>query len=449
MGGDRETSVDNPIPAGHSVNMTKRPSVRDRIRKRLPFDANALLVPQLRRFFVATLFGCFGMGVVFVFFVLYCVHIRHLPVLAATSLLAWESVLGVALAPLYGTVIDRYGPSIVLAIVMPIEAIGLISIGFASTVPTMLVACTLFSAGGAGLWSAINVMIARLVDEEHRQDAFGLNFMLVNVGIGVGSLVGSSVADLHSLRSFQVLYALSGVLTFIAAAILLSLRRYGGKPEAPAGLDAASQGWRAVLADRRMVRFVIASLIMVVCGYGSFEAGIPLFVTSVDHLSVHVIGLLVASNTMTIVVAQLFVLTGIKGRSRSLLLGAVGLLWGISWILATSSLVLGAVGAVIALCLGQVVFAIGETIWQPVSPALVNELAPEHLRGRYNAAIGIIWAVSSAIGQSIAGAFFYFRAGTAWTIVLAVGALVGGIGLTTMRRVLTPEEDGRVKEHVA
>ncbi len=94
--------------------------------------------------------------------------------------------------------------------------------------------------------------------------------------------------------------------------------------------------------------------------------------------------------------------------------------------------------------MGQIVFAVGETVWQPVSPALINELAPEHLRGRYNAAIGIVWAVSSAIGQSVAGAFFYFRDGTAWTIVLAVGALAGGVGLTTMRSVLSAEEDGRI-----
>jgi MFS family permease len=74
----------------------------------------------------------------------------------------------------------------------------------------------------------------------------------------------------------------------------------------------------------------------------------------------------------------------------------------------------------------------------------VNSLAPEHLRGRYNALVGLMWGVAGALGAPIAGLFFQFHAGRAWTIVLAAGAILGGIGLTTMRRVLTPEEDGRV-----
>jgi MFS family permease len=96
------------------------------------------------------------------------------------------------------------------------------------------------------------------------------------------------------------------------------------------------------------------------------------------------------------------------------------------------------------LCLGQIVFAIGETIWQPVSPALVNDLSPEHLRGRYNAFIGIVWAGSGAIGQLGATVFIQYGEGRLWTLCLAGGAILGGLGLTTMRKVLTPLEDGLV-----
>jgi len=32
---------------------------------------------------------------------------------------------------------------------------------------------------------------------------------------------------------------------------------------------------------------------------------------------------------------------------------------------------------------------------QPVGSALVNDIAPEHLRGRYNAAAGLSWGVSA------------------------------------------------------
>ena len=425
-------------------------TIRGRVRARLPFDVDALTDWPIRRFFIGTLLGAFGTGTTFSLFVLYCTHIRGFPVFVTTVMLAYEAVLGLVISPLYGTLVDRHGPSIVLAVTIPIVAVGIASIGFASTVPAMFGVCTLIAAGGAGMWSAFTVLITRLVDEEHRQDAFGLNFMLINVGIGVGVLIGSSIANLHDLRSFQVLYLVSGLLTLADGAVLFSLRRFGGRSEVfDVAPEKAKEGWTTVLRDHKMLRFVGFSLVLMVCGYGSIEAGLPLFAINVLHLSVHDVGVLFAVNTFTIIVSQLFVLAGIRGKSRSLLVGVVGVLWGASWLLATSSLWVGSIAAVLFLCVGQVVFAIGETVWQPVAPALVNELAPEHLRGRYNALVGIVWSVSSALGALIAGLFFEFHAATLWTICLAAGALLGGLGVTTMRKVLTAEQDGRVLADVA
>jgi MFS family permease len=191
---------------------------------------------------------------------------------------------------------------------------------------------------------------------------------------------------------------------------------------------------------------MVPSLLMMVCGYGSVEAGIPLFVTGVAHLSVHFVGLLFFVNTTTIVLGQAFVLGSIRGRSRSLMLGVVGLAWGLSWLFATASLVVGVVAGVAALCVGQMVFAFGETVFQPIAPVLVNELAPEHLRGRYNSLVGTMWTLSAVIGQLTAGLFLEFHQGRLWTICLAAGAVLGGLGLTTMRRTLSAREDGRLQE---
>ena len=400
------------------------------------------MTPALRRLFLGTLVGFLGMGLQFSLFVLYCHDIRGFSDITAGWMLVWEAVLGIAISPLYGTLVDRFGPSPVLAVAMPVSAVGVTAIGFTTTVPLMFVAVTALSAGGAGMWSAFTVLITRIVREEHRQDAFGINFMAVNVGIGC--LIGTQIANLHDAGSFQLLYTMSGALMLCYAAIMFTLRRHGGRLASDVHEDLKEEGWVEVLKDRRMVRLVLSSLVVMVCGYGSIEAGMPLFVTQVARLSIHYVGLLFFFNTFTIIVAQLFVLSGIKGRSRSLLMGLVGLLWGASWLLATSSLLVGAVGAVAILCVGQIVFAIGETIWQPVSPALVNDLAPEHLRGRYNAFIGIVWAGSSAIGQLVATVFIEYNQGRLWTVCLGGGAILGGVGLTTMRRVLSPAEDGQV-----
>lgn len=416
---------------------------RRRLAERLPFDAGSLLTPPVRRFFAGTLLGAVGTGLILPFFILYCTRIRHFPTFASTAILAWEAILGVAIAPKYGSLVDRYGPSRVLTVSMPLSSLVLAGIAFASTVPAMFAVSTAFAVIGAGMWSAFSTLVARLVPEQHRSDAFGINFLLLNLGIGVGVAIGGLVANLHSLHSFQALYLGGALLSLASAAVWFTLRAYGGPAPAEVHAGRETEGWREVLRDRRMVRYTCFSVLMMVCGYGSVEAGLPLFIVRFAHQSTHVVSWIFVCNTATIVIGQTFALGAIRRRSRSLILGVVGLCWGVSWLFATASLFVGAAAGAIGLGLGQVLFATGETLFQPVSGSLVNELAPEHLRGRYNSMSGTVWGVSAAIGQLLAGAFLALHEALAWTIFVAAGATLGGVGLTTMRRVLTATEDGR------
>ena len=50
------------------------------------------------------------------------------------------------------------------------------------------------------------------------------------------------------------------------------------------------------------------------------------------------------------------------------------------------------------------VFALGETLLQPTIPALVNDLAPDHLRGRYNALSSAAFQLAAIIAPPISGA---------------------------------------------
>lgn len=414
------------------------------LRRLVPVDAAVLSGPT-RRFLLATIVGALGSGFSFALFALYCVHIRHIHIGIATAIIAWEAVVGLVAAPFYGTLIDRVGPSKVIAVSLPISAVAIGSVGFAPTLPWILLVMTAFSLFGSAMWSAGTVLLTRFVAESHRTDVFGLNFILLNVGIGLGSVIGTQIIDLHSALTFQVVYLATGACFFANFVALHTLRSHGGPPPVPEHHQQRPEGWREVFQDRRLVHFLIPGLVMMVCGYGSVEAGIPLFVTGVAHLSVHYVGLLFFFNTSTIVLGQSLVLGGIRGRSRSAMLGVVGLAWGLSWLFATASLVVGVAAGVVALCIGQVVFALGETVFQPIAPVLVNELAPEHLRGRYNSLVGTMWTLSAVIGQLTAGLFLEFHQGRLWTICLAAGAVLGGLGLTTLRRSLTAGEDGRTQ----
>jgi MFS family permease len=62
-------------------------------------------------------------------------------------------------------------------------------------------------------------------------------------------------------------------------------------------------------------------------------------------------------------------------------------------------------------------------IWSPILPSVVNQLAPEHLRGRYNVASTIAWQISLIAGPVFAGTLFGLNAYWCWLASLIVGLL--------------------------
>jgi MFS family permease len=81
-------------------------------------------------------------------------------------------------------------------------------------------------------------------------------------------------------------------------------------------------------------------------------------------------------------------------------------------------------------CLG--IFGLGETFYQPTAPAMINDLAPDHLRGRYNALMSISWQSASVVGPPVAG----FLIGRGWGGAY-IGVLVAGCGLVALLSLFT------------
>ena len=100
--------------------------------------------------------------------------------------------------------------------------------------------------------------------------------------------------------------------------------------------------------------------------------------------------------------------------------------------------------AVLAVIGSFIVFAVGETFLSPVMPTITNALAPDELRGRYNAVASMVWGVSGIIGPVAAGPLIGGGYGNVWVLLVISGCLLAfGLALDLHRR-LTPEQDGRV-----
>ena len=71
-------------------------------------------------------------------------------------------------------------------------------------------------------------------------------------------------------------------------------------------------------------------------------------------------------------------------------------------------------------------FALGETLLQPTIPAITNDMAPDHLRGRYNAVNAGAFQAGTILGPVVAGFMLNHRWSTAFVAMIVVGC--GGDG---------------------
>lgn len=410
----------------------------------VPADFRSSITGPLRRFYYATFVSAMGSGLTYSLFVIYLHNVRGFSIDFATLLLSVSAIVGICSAPLWGTFTDRFGPIRVIIAAVVADAASLLLWAHAHSETQATVAALMLALFGGAGWGASSTLLSRIVPSAHRQRAFGFNFMLLNLGIGFGLLVSASIVDLHDPGSFVLLYTFNAGVTMLGGLIVFTLRRFGGPiKELRDDAKLRTEGWREVVRDRRLRHYVLASVVLMIGGYGSQEAGYSLFVVNDLKLPVHVIGIIFFFNTTTIVCSQLWILNRIDGKSRTKVMATVAVVWFFFWVILDSALALPKVLAVVSLCVAMIVFAVGETMLSPVGPALVNDIAPEHLRGRYNAAAGLAWGLSGTLAPAITALYFDEHLGNWWPLGTGLTALVGGGLMLRLRHLLSASEDGR------
>jgi len=407
--------------------------------------------PLVRRLMIGVACSALGSGLTMPFFYVYFAQVRHIPGQTVGLLFAWMGLVSFIGAPIGGTLIDRFGPRIVMIVGLVVEAVAVGAIGHIETVEQAFVVATAVCLGTVGLYPAATAMLTRMVPEAERERVYGIQFMLLNAGLGVGGLISSVLVDVSSVESFQRLYLIDALSYLAYIGVVVSLPR--GTGEVPVGEQptddsagtpgAPGGGWREVLADRTLLRVVAVSVVVVTFGYAQMEAGFTAYATEVGEVPPNRLGWAFGANTAVIVLGQLVVLRRIQGRSRSRLLAVAAAVWSLSWIVISSAGLVDGGLAVACAVVGLGLFGLGETLWAPVAPALVNELAVEELRGRYNALQSMVWTVSSILGPSIAGLLIGNGRSGVWAAVVIGGTAVAALLFLRLRRHLTPEQDGR------
>jgi MFS family permease len=368
-----------------------------------------------------------GTGLVLPFLVVYLHEIRGFSLGDVGLLIGLGPLMGFLAVGPGGAVIDKYGARVVMLFTMCLEVVADVALTFASALPIAVVAVALQGIAFGVEWPAVQSLIATIVPSGLRQRYFGVNFTLLNLGIGLGGVVGGLVVDVHHPITFQAIYV-ADALSFLPAIFLLSvpLRHLAGRPvhdQDPPPAETYLQVMRRPGVQMVMLLSFVSSYV----GYSQLNAGTQAFAREVGRISTRGLGFAYACNTLVIVLLQLVVLRRIEGRRRTRVIMVMSLIWAVAWLLlGTSGLLPGTFGATVLVASCASVFAVGETLMQPTIPALVNDLAPDHLRGRYNALSTAAFSLAAIVAPMIAGWLIGNGAGAAYIaqLVLGCGAVV-------------------------
>ncbi|MDX6374406.1 MAG: hypothetical protein QOD98_3394 [Nocardioidaceae bacterium] len=384
-----------------------------------------------------------GTGLVLPFHVVYLHEVRNFALSDVGLLLGLPPLMGLLVVGPGGTAIDRFGARRIQLGVLSLLVLGDTTLAFATSRPMAALALSLNGIAFGMSWPAWQSMVASVIPQGLRQRYFGVNFTLLNLGIGVGGVLGGFFVDVSDPRTFQTIY-LADAVSYLPALLLLlgPLRHIAGRVEPVASGDAAPMNYLAVLRSPAMATMTLLSFVSSFVGYSQLNAGLPAYARGIGEVSTRALGFAFGANTLVIVVLQLVVLQRIEGRRRTRVIALMSVVWSVSWVLlGLSGLVPGTVGATLLVAACASVFAFGETLLQPTIPALVNDLAPDHLRGRYNALSSGSFQLAAVIAPPIAGLLIGHALGDVYIGLLVVGCLV--VGLVAIAR-LEPQLDPRV-----
>jgi MFS family permease len=379
---------------------------------------------------IGGLTNSFGNGLTLPFLVIYLHNVRGFS-LGTSGLIVAVSAAGQLVAGvLAGPVIDRFGARRTLAAGLVLQAVGFGLLPFVRHPWEAFALVALEGAGSAGFWPSQSTLISRLTPTARRHAAFAQQRVTMNLGIGLGGLAGGWIAQVHDPTTFTVLFVLDAVTFLAYVGVLAFVHDPGVEPH---GDGEAPASYRAVLRHKTFLGLWTLNFLFVAAGYSLFNL-LPAFARDQSHLSERQIGAVFFVNTALIVIAQLPISRWIEGRRRMRALALMPLMWAAAWLIVDAGgYWLTATSAFLVMALAAAILGIGECFHGPAHQALVSDIGPPHLRGRYFAVHSLSWGLGGTVGPAVGGFILAAAPFALWPLASAV-CLLAAAGVLAIER---------------
>ncbi len=392
-----------------------------------------------------------GRGLTLPFTVIYLNEVRGISLDLAGALMAFIAVVALAVTGPGGALTDRIGARRMLLFATSAQLVGSTILAFATTPWTVALAFVFVGFSFGVSWPAFNAMVAAVTTGPARQQYFGINFALVNLGIGLGGVVGGLYADVDRPSTFTVIFLADAASMLVPIGLLLGpLRHLHGRAAKPEGTVGAGGSYLDIVRQPAVVWLTALTFLGTFVGYGQMEAGFPAFARQVSQVPTEVIGFAFALNTAVIVGLQFAVLHRISGRRRTRVLLVMAALWAGSWVLlGLTGFAPGTLLAAAGVLAFHALFALGETLLQPTIPAITNDMAPDHLRGRYNAVSAGAFQSGTILGPVVAGVMLNHRWSAEFIVMLVLSCGAMALLALAVERRIPPKVNGAQGDLVA
>jgi MFS family permease len=338
------------------------------------------------------------------------------------------SISNIAGSILGGALADRYGRKGMVIIGLIFSALTSLMMGlapgYALLIPLVLVAGIFSNLGQP----ARQAMVADMLPEAQRAEGFGVLRVSFNLAVTIGPAVGGLLAS----RSYLLLFVSDAVSSLIVALLVLRFLpetrpRWQGERSGET-LVGVLAGYRHVLRDVAFLIFMLANMLMALV-YMQMNTTLGVYLRDAHGVALQAYGYLLSLNAGMVVLLQFPITRRIRDYAPMLMM-ALG-----SGLYAFGFGMYGFVADYPMFALAMVIITLGEMIVAPVGQALVAQMSPQEMRGRYMAFFGFSWVIPAAVGPLLAGIVLdNLNPNLVWYAAGVIGMLAGGMFLAMARQ---------------
>lgn len=346
------------------------------------------------------------------------------PLTSVAWLMTVNSVFGLVATFLGGAIADRFGRKWVMVFSLFLGGIGWYFFRSAGALPIFALLLGLIGAATPLYRLASDSMVADLIPEENRLNAYSLLRMGNNFGVALGPAIGGLLVA----KSYNLCFSIIGVgfiLIGVYSALIIVETKTPAQP-IEVRKEGETGGYIQIFKDKTFMmmlgglslnRIATSILWLMLAVYSKQNFGLP----------ENVYGLIPATNAIMVVLFQLLVTRQVNRRNPQ------------------AAMVLGALiyaGAIFSVSFGtgfwgfwvcMVMATVGEMILVPTATTFTSRLAPQEMRARYMSIYNVAYWIGTGVGPVLAGfAEKLFEPRAMW---YAAG-LVGFLGALVLLGVL-------------